>query len=119
MAGAATAAAVVANNTKEVFPSPPIAPLVTSSAAPSSQQPQTGVSPSGIIRLSSGSGGSGGARDAVLCNACGQLHDPHAAHVYYYSETVDADLLCRVRLFFNLLVFVVSQPNLIFCIIFM
>ena len=87
---------VVTNNTKEIFPSPPIAPIGTSSAAPISQQPQTGVSPNGIIRLSSSSGGSGGVREAVLCNACGQLHDPHATHVYYYSETVDADLLCKV-----------------------
>lgn len=95
MAGATTAA-VAANNTKEVFPSPPIAPIAPSSVATISHHQQAGVSPSGISRLSSGSGGSGSAREAILCNSCGQLHDPHAAHVYDYSETVDADLLCRV-----------------------
>ncbi|KAL5108737.1 Ligand of Numb protein X 2 [Taenia crassiceps] len=95
MAGATTAAVAV-NNTKEVFPSPPIAPIAPSSVATISHHPQAGVSPSGISRLSSGSGGSGSAREAILCNSCGQLHDPHAAHVYDYSETVDADLLCRI-----------------------
>ncbi|KAH9284188.1 Ligand of Numb protein X 2 [Echinococcus granulosus] len=95
MASVTTAAAAI-NNTKEVFPSPSIAPIAPSSVATISHHPQAGVSPSGISRLSSGSGGSGSVREAVLCNSCGQLHDPHAAHVYDYSETVDADLLCRI-----------------------
>ncbi|KAM7535297.1 hypothetical protein Aperf_G00000096628 [Anoplocephala perfoliata] len=92
----ATGAITTVTNSKDVFPSPPIAPIAPSSVTTVSQQPQSGVSPSGISRLSSGSGGSGSVREAVLCNSCGQLHDPHAAHVYDYSETVDADLLCRI-----------------------
>uniref|UniRef100_A0A5K3FS69 Ligand of Numb protein X 2 n=1 Tax=Mesocestoides corti TaxID=53468 RepID=A0A5K3FS69_MESCO len=85
-----------ASNTKEVFPFHPIPSIAPSSVATVSQQPQPGVSPGGISRLSSGSGGSGSVREAILCNSCGQLHDPHAAHVYDYSESVDADLLCRI-----------------------
>lgn len=82
---------------KEAFPSPP--PAMTSQLP--QQQPQPGVSLGEISRLSSGSGGSGSVREVVLCNSCGQLHDTHAAHVYDYSESVDADLLCRVCIFSN------------------
>ncbi|VDL92496.1 unnamed protein product [Schistocephalus solidus] len=108
---------------KDIFPSPPIADieavsLVRSDAAttapvrdllePSVKSvvcaqpmpmkppppPAPGLSPGGISRVSSGSGNS--IREAVLCSACGQMHDPYQAHVYDYSEPVDADLLCRI-----------------------
>ncbi|KAM3172710.1 hypothetical protein ACTXT7_013985 [Hymenolepis weldensis] len=86
---------------KDVFRGspPPIAPSSVATTVTQQQSQPVGVSPSEISRLSSGSGGSGSVREAVLCNSCGQLHDPHAAHVYDYSETVDADLLCRDRKF--------------------
>ncbi|XP_038052904.1 ligand of Numb protein X 2-like [Patiria miniata] len=37
-------------------------------------------------------------RAEVLCRTCGQVHEPHANHLYDYCESVDEELTCNICL---------------------